>query len=622
MNRHQYKYIRANRRFTCYRFSGVLSMSLKALIMIVHVTVAVQIVALVCAEEDKYSTNIGYRRIGCPPWYFLDNEGKCSFSDKLPQMVQQYKNTSELQMGICMTVTNSSQAIAQCPYLPVNTHNFSQYHSIHQVLPSQLDQVNNSLCAPFNRKGFLCSECKENYGLAAYHYYGLMCVKCSNSVWKWIGFILLLFTPPTLFFLVFLILNINFHSGRLTGFIFFSHTIITTTFFIPSLIILPQSLFGYWPLQILLALYGIWNLNFMQLMITPFCVSTSLSTLQLVSLGYVSSVYPLVLCIITYYLIEFHARGNWLLVKVWRPFRRFCISSKRSYLQQSVIRTLATFILLSYGKNVFVSFTLLQGFVVVELDIATNTLQSLPTHSVDLGVPYFSATHAPYAVLGLFGGVVTIILPLVLVLIYPTRVFPKLIGCCGLRRWHALRTFMEVFVGSYKDGTEGTKDYRLTAAVYLIGRIIVGLTWFRTGARRPSSNWLITAVPYILIAVAFALFKPHRNWWHNVVDVLLFLLIAKICIILHMAFETPNSEHSLHVMILVLLIDLAIPHVVLVVYCGFKIVSWTCSQDVKLLHTILGRNRNVLEDDAAVILPQIQESPNETQALLCNTSSN
>ena len=174
-----------------------------------------------------------------------------------------------------------------------------------------------------------------------------------------------------------------------------------------------------------------------------------------------------------------------------------------------------------------------------------------------------------------------------------------------------IRTFMEVFVGSYKDGTDGGRDYRLTAALYLFGRIMVGLCWFRTGAIRPSFNWLITAVPFILIAVACALFKPHRNWWHNVIDVLLFLLIAKICIILHMVFERPISEHSLHVAILVLLIDIAIPHVVLIIYCGFKIASWTCSQDGKQLQ---------VHNDAEVTLPQIPESSNESQPLLSGTS--
>ena len=588
----------------------------KALLSVGTCIVALNI--LMCSHAVEIcNSNVASTNYSCPPWYILDGEGKCSFSHELPHIFKQYGNTSELQMGFCMMVTNSSQIVSQCPYLPVSIHNLSQYHSIYQALPNQLDQVNNSLCAPFNRKGFLCSECKENYGLAAYRYYGLMCVKCSNSAVKWIGFILLLFIPPTIFFLMFLILNVNVHSGRFTGFIFFSHTFLTTTFFFPSQIILAQSLFGYWPLQILLVLYGIWNLNFLQFMIPPFCVSTSLSTLQLVSLGYVSSIYPLVLCIITYYLIELHAQGNWLLVKVWRPFHRLFIRFNRSSsINSSVIHTFGTFLLLSYGMNLFVSFTLVQGYQLVELDTANDTLNYLPTRSVDLRVSYFGATHAPYAAMGLFGGVVTVILPLVLVLIYPTRVFPKLIGCCGLRRWHMIRTFMEVFVGSYKDGTEGGSDYRLTAAMYLIGRIMLGVSW---SINKCSFNfqlvqyysWLVSAVPFILFAVVVTLFKPHRKWSHNVVDALLLLLIAKMCICFHTVFDTTVSEHTVQLMGLLLLIDIAIPQVALCVYCGFKLASWVYSQDIKQLGNVVRGNR---EDNDDII--QIQRNTNEAQPLL------
>ena len=488
------------------------------------------------------------------------------------------------------------------------------------MLPHQLDQVNKSLCAPFNRKGFLCSECKEKYGLAAYHYYGLMCVKCSNSAGKWIGFILLLFTPPTMCFLVMLILDINVHSERLTGFIYFSQMIITTTFFFPSLIILPQHLFGYWPLQILLGLYGVWSLNFMQLMVPPFRISTNLSTLQMLSLSYVSSVYPLVLCVITYYLIEFHAQGNWLLVKVWKPFKRFFYNRDLS-INSSVIHAFGTFLVFSYGKNVFVSFALVQSYQMTELDIATNTMKSLPPRSVDLGVPYFGATHAPYAVLGLFGGITTIILPLVLVLIYPTRVFTKLIGCCGLRRWHMIRTFMEVFVGSYKDGTEGSRDYRLTAGLYLIGRIMVGVAWSIgicciNSVRVQYYAWLWIAVPFVLFAVAFALFKPHRKWSHNLVDTLLFLLMAKICICFHIVFETATSEYSLRIMILLILVDIAIPQIVLLVHFGIKVVFWAHSQYFKF-----GNPLNVNYENGEDALQNFQRGTRESQPLLHSLSS-
>ena len=94
---------------------------------------------LMCSYAvEIYNSNVASTNYSCPPWYILDGEGKCSFSHELPQIVKQYGNTSELQMGFCIMLTNSSQIVSQCPYLPVNTHNLSQYHSIYQVLPNQL----------------------------------------------------------------------------------------------------------------------------------------------------------------------------------------------------------------------------------------------------------------------------------------------------------------------------------------------------------------------------------------------------------------------------------------------------------------------------------------------------
>ena len=586
-------------------------MLLLGLPVTVKLTVVLHILVCCWASQDTYSIEMDPRNGSCPPWYYHDDEDKCSFSHQLPQIVNQYGNTSELEMGYCMTQTNSSLVVTWCAYIPT-THNFSQYHSIYQVLPKQLDELNNSLCAAFNRKGFLCSECKENYGLAAYRYYGLMCVKCSDSAWNWIAYILLLFVSPTILFMVLLIININSHSGAVTALIYFAHTVTSTAFFYPAIITFSRSLFGYWPVQILLALYGIWDLDFMQFIVPPFCVSTSLTTLQLVSLGYVSSVYSLVLCIATYYMIELHARGNWLLVKIWLPFRKFFINYPN--IQFSVVHTMATFILLSYGKNFFVSFTLIQFNTLVELDISSNTLKSLPPRSIDLGSLYFGATHAPYAVLGVLGCIITVILPLVLVIIYPTRVFPKLIQCFGLRRWHAVRTFLEVFVGSYKDGTnasEGKRDYRLFAALHFIGRIITGVCWTKRAVSKQISqqyNWMIAAVPFLIIAVVFAYIKPHRKWYHNLVSVLFALLISQMCICLHIIFETITNDHVLQILVLILVIDLAIPQLVVIIYFCFKLISWGYLQSVKQLSKNCIRNEDTL--------PQLQQSSSESLPLL------
>ena len=173
-----------------------------------------------------------------------------------------------------------------------------------------------------------------------------------------------------------------------------------------------------------------WSLNSLQFLIPPFCVSPHLTTLQLIS--YVPSVYLLMLCIITYYLFELHDGGNKLVVKLWSPFKK--LLRKHSVHNLSLVKTFGTFIFLSYGSNLIVSFTLVQGSILMELNINTCTLNYSPPHSVDLQSPYLGQTHIPNFVLGIVGGVFTVLLPLVLVLLFPTHVFPKLIQCCGLRR--------------------------------------------------------------------------------------------------------------------------------------------------------------------------------------------
>ena len=515
-------------------------------------------------------------------------------------------------MGFCMTVTNTSIVVGQCPYIPVSRNIGHLYHNIYQVLPTDVDQVNSSLCAPYNRRGFLCSECKEGHGLAAYRYYGLMCVKCSNLPLQLILYIILLFVPPTVSFFLFFLLKTNVHSGDLTGFIFFSHTITTTTFFFPNLLILPQSLLGYWPMQILMSFFAVWSLEFGQFLLPPLCVSQRLTTLQLIGIGYVPSIYPLILCVIIFYLIQLHAKGNKCLVILVKPFGKLSEKFRfktRDHLS-SIIHTFGSFILLSYGKNLFVSFSLLQRYSLVALNHESDTLKPLPPLATDLKTTFLSSEHIPFFLLGIVGGMLTVILPLVLVLIFPTRVFPKLIPCCGLRRWHAMRTFMEVFTSSYKDGTEtGQKDFRFMAAVYLIGRIAVALAWANHAGPNTSMvqsyAWVVTAMPFIVVAVFFAFFKPHRKLSSNAIDVLLFLLLAKLSLLFHFIYEVTVSEATLKVLVAVVLTDLAIPQAVYVTYITIRFVSRIRSKllSSELVFKKSVRNRTRME--SAPLIPKL-----------------
>ena len=89
----------------------------------------------------------------------------------------------------------------------------------------------------------------------------------------------------------------------------------------------------------------------------------------------------------------------------------------------------------------------------------------------DSTVEFFSKDHLPFAALNICMILVFITLPTLVLLLYPTRIFRKCISCCGFRRWHTLHTFVEAFQGHYKDGTNGTRDFRIVSALYLVFRI-------------------------------------------------------------------------------------------------------------------------------------------------------
>ena len=108
-----------------------------------------------------------------------------------------------------------------------------------------------------------------------------------------------------------------------------------------------------------------------------------------------------------------------------------------------------------------------------------------------------------------------------------------------------------------------------------------------------------------------ALFKPHRKWCHNAVNVLLLLLIAKLCISFYIVYQTTISELILYIVVLLILIDLAVPHVILIVYCGIKLLLWACSRDVKLGNS-LSRNHEDDKDTSKTF----QQITSESQPLL------
>ena len=123
-----------------------------------------------------------------------------------------------------------------------------------------------------------------------------------------------------------------------------------------------------------------------------------------------------------------------------------------------------------FSKFLFISFTLLFTF-----QVHYNYGDNLKRHVLyyDPTVECHTPEFAIFAAVAVCVLVIFILIPTVFLILYPTRLFRKCVSCCGFRRWHALHMFVESFQGQYKDGTNGTHDFRMVSASFLILRILI-----------------------------------------------------------------------------------------------------------------------------------------------------
>ena len=169
-------------------------------------------------------------------------------------------------------------------------------------------------------------------------------------------------------------------------------------------------------------------------------------------------------------MITLHDRHFKLVVVMWSPFRRiFGVFCDKWDIKTTVIDSFATFFSLSNVKFLSVACDLLNPVQVYHLPSSGNFSVSWRLFN-NATIDYFGSTHRPYAILAIVVLVVFGVLPVLILMLYPFRWFQKILNVLPVR-WHVLHTFMDSFLGCYKDGTEsGTRNCRWFATLLLIVR--------------------------------------------------------------------------------------------------------------------------------------------------------
>ena len=268
-----------------------------------------------------------------------------------------------------------------------------------------------------------------------------------------------------IFFFLILSFGIKAYSPQLDAFVIFAQTFSTPANVRIITEALDADLYRYpfycYMVRLLFAIYGIWNLDFFRTLLPDNCLK--INTLQVLALDYVIALYPLFLILITYILVDLYDRHFWPLVWIWKPLKK-CIKSITDTvnIKSSILNAFGTFLLLSYGKLLTVSFDLL----VYTQAYAPSGKAIRYVLFYDATVEYFGRDHLPYAILAIVITILFNILPLLFALLHPLKCFR---GHTAKRP--ALRICLDSYQGYYKDGTEGTRDCRFFSALYLLIRI-------------------------------------------------------------------------------------------------------------------------------------------------------
>ena len=504
----------------------------------------------------------------CPTWLYYDNstqQCKCGF-----WLTCTSDSQVEIEDGLCATHAGegSRYFIGSCPF----RHTVNNTDRINSEMPRDPALLDDFMCGHYNRKDLLCGRCIAGYGPTG-HLLNLTCANCSGLPEHYAVtlYLVLQLIPVTVFFICVTIFNINITSGPLFAYIVFSQIF---------LVALKQNLYIYeymhanvsMHLQVMfkisLAIYQILSLDYVLPVIPPFCVSQRLSELHIQLLRFVPATFPILLVIIIFVLMELHARNCRVIHTLWKPFS--IILNKTAITgvtNNSVIHAFASFIFLA-NSYVFTTFTNLVGYE----NVIYREDGNMYKHSLlmDPTLEWYGYHHIQFIMVSSVPLFIFTLLPSLLYIIYPTRIYEYFSRSISARKRLAITAFTEALQACFKDGLNGTRDYRalpglipvLLLICYVFNWIlIIGFGW---------SPAVASAFFAVFTGCVFLYLQPFKQAIGNI-SIGLHLMLLSILRLIQRWWL--NESESTETLVLALVMISLLPHVLVCTWAGYMLVQ-------------------------------------------------
>ena len=442
----------------------------------------------------------------CQPGYILRGS-KCDYASS------QYLGLVPCRTGVCLKqgywmgyCSENTQELctASCPEGYCSYKEMEPHSAIHP-LPNRSAALDRSVCGQY-RTGRLCSKCVNGRSVFFHSREAI----CGPEDFCHLGLLFYLLSeiiPVTVLFAIVVFFNIRFTSGTINCFIFYAQVLDAIAANGKDTIQYPASInffngaimFVYHPL----------NLDFFTLNKLSFCLWKGSSVMSVLMMKYVTVAFALLLVLVTILL----AKWRYAWVKIFARFE-----TRESVL----IHGLTAFLVLCYSQTVRVTFHILTYFCLYSSKFHCSAKVVFPAAYLQ----YFQGDHVKYAIVALVVLVTVVILPPLLLLIYPL-IF-RLLSLCRLSEskgailiWRMIPIqFLDAYQSSFRN------KYRFFAGLYFFYRAAVFSVYMATVTL--FQFYCLLEILLIAVLCVHAVFQPYKKRAHNTIDI---LLLTNLCII-------------------------------------------------------------------------------------------
>ena len=224
-------------------------------------------------------------------------------------------------------------------------------------------------------------------------------------------------------------------------------------------------------------------------------------------------------------------------------------------------------------KDVFASFLYLSSFCLLLMSMnilvptvvyTVNMTSSESVHVTneyrvlqDEAIIYFSEDHYMFALLATVFLSIFLILPMTLLFVYPLSCFQKTLNKTGLNSL-ILRTFIDSFQGYYKDGTNGTKDYRFFSGFLLLLPLLTYISFSLTDS---IFFYCIASIWIVIYLTLLLLFQPFKKTLHFYITIT--MLTALLALGWSFPINNANTNESYILSLILAVTSMSVPFIYL-----------------------------------------------------------